>query len=305
MEESRRPKLRRALRYTLLYGGVFLVTFAATIYWTFPYALVTEKLVGEIERSAGVSLAMEDISPHWGLGLRARDVMIYKDGADAGGTGLKLDSVTVRLRLLSTVLTGPSVSFDLDGDLGRLRGTAQKARNDDVGIDLDIRTLSLGKVPGLAEALGVGLLGDVSGSVAVSFPQGRTEELSGVLDLRIAESGLGGGMIRGATVPPIEFGEIEPRIVAEVGTLRLDPTLVVSSDDLDAEVSGTLQLRGNIATSRADITLRFRPTDRFWEANQMLAGLARAMLSQAQQSDGFYAYSLSGAIGRPDFRPVR
>ncbi len=304
MEERKKSLTRRLIKSGALYGGVFFLAFAATVYWTFPYALVTQKLVSEIERSFGLNLEMSEISPHWVLGLKASDVVVVMGGRQGNERRLELDSVMVRIRPLQTILSGPSMALDLQGELGNLRGTANRTRSQEIGLDLNVDGISLGSIPGLADSLGVGLLGDISGNIAVSFPEDSMEKLSGVLDLRIDSSGIGGGMIRGATIPPIDLGRIEPRIVAEAGVLRIDPNLQVSSDDLDAEVMGTLQLRGNLPTSRAELTLRFRPTDRFWEANQMLAGLARAMLSSAQQGDGFYAYRLSGAIGRPNFRPA-
>jgi type II secretion system protein N len=305
MSDANVSTFRRVLRRVATYGSVFSAVFFLTVYWTFPYHLIAGRLVGEVERALGVKLEMQSLSPHWGLGLRAQDVVIVTSPADGEAMRIDIERFTARLKPIDSLLGGPSVAFDVRSEMGRLSGSAQRTRSQDVGLDVNLAGFSLGHVPGLAERLGVGLLGAVSGNVAVSLPEGRVEEISGVADLRIDEAGIGGGMISGATIPPIDLGDLTPRLVAEAGTLRFEPSLTVSSNDLDAEVSGTLQLRAAFATSRSDLVLRFRPTDAFWDANQMLAGLAQAMLRGAQQSDGFYAYRMSGAIGRPQFQPAR
>ncbi len=330
MSDEKKTTTRRFLRRTAIYGGVFLLSFAATVYWSFPYSSITNRMVGEVEQALGISLEMSSISPYRGLGIRARDVIAISGDEEGKEQRVVFDVVTARLRLLETLISGPSVAFDVRSELGRVRGRANQTRDAILGIDMEIEGLSLGRIPGLSESIGIGLIGEASGAVTMSMPSGRIEDLSGTFDVRIDGAGLGGGMVggsagsrsssartsrgapgsvmemlRGATVPPIDFGDIEPRIVAEAGSIRLEPPLEIASADLDAQVTGTLELRENISTSRADMTFRLRPTDRFWEENQMLAGLAQAIMRQAEQSDGFYAYHLHGALSRPTLRPAR
>ena len=197
------------------------------------------------------------------------------------------------------------MAFTARAPEGEVTGSVQQQKAGAVHLAAQVHDLALGKIPGLWDNLGVGFQGHVQGRVSGTMKQGNAQTLDGLMDLTVKGARFGGGMIHGFTVPGVALGDVHLQAVAEKGVLKVDPPLKIHSKDLDADLSGTVHLRRIALTSAADLTLRFKPTDTFWKANGQLAGLAQAVLQNARSRDGFYAYRISGVLGRPMILPKR
>lgn len=300
-------KTRRALRKAAGYGAIFSAAFTLTLYFTFPYELIADRALAEVEKKTGLDLEVAQLRPWWVVGLKADDVKVTRP-ARRGGEPLeiRLTSVAARLKPIDSLFGGPAVAFDVESEAGGVTGTYQQ--QDDgkrVHVEADVDGLEVGKLPGVWDKLGVGFQGRASGRVTATLPPGKVDELNGKADLTLAGAKFGGGMVKGFTVPAVDLGDVNLDVLVEKGKLRFEPPLKVESKDLNAEVEGTLDLRPILVTSKANLELRFKPTDAFWDANKKVAGLAQAVLNNAKGGDGWYGYRLGGLLGRPSFVPKR
>ena len=300
-------KTRRVLKKVAGYGAVFSVAFLLTVYWSFPYDLVADRVVSAVEQRTGLALQVQNLRPWWVLGLKADDVKITRP-ATRGGDPLevKLPSLAARLEPISSLFGGPAFAFAADMDGGEVTGTfQQRDGGKEMHVALDLDDVEVGKIPGLWDHLGMGMKGTASGEVDVTMPPGKPDALNGKATVALKGAKFGGGMLRGFTVPSMDLGDVNLDLTIDKGKVRFDPPLKVASKDLSAEVSGDIDLRPIFVTSRANLDVRFKPTDAFWAPKPKVARLAQAFLKNARGADGWYGYQLGGVLGRPSFQPKR
>jgi hypothetical protein len=92
-------------------------------------------------------------------------------------------------------------------------------------------------------------------------------------------------------------------VVVEKGVARLEKT-AARGGDIDADVDGSLSLRPLLSLSQADLHLRFRPADRWLDANAPIKGMM-GLIQNARQADGSYLFSFTGPLSRMQPRPGR
>ncbi len=307
--------MKTLLKKGLGYSAVFLLSFLVGLYASFPYELLAARLLSAAEERLGIRVDVQDLSPWWLIGLAAEGVDIEVPRRRGGDpVAIHLDRVLARLHPIDSMLSGPTVSVEAtDAALGTLEATVAVA-DEAVAVNLDRLALSIGKLPGLWDMLGVGFQGEAAGTASVTLPlrpagSARSgidlSKVAGYTDLRIEGAKFGGGMVKGFTLPPIDLGTVPLKLRIEKGTATTDGPLKIEGRDLQAEIDGKIVLRPIFLTSRVDLSLRFKPTEAFWEENKKLAGLAQALLNNAKRSDGWYGYRMTGQLGRPSFRPKR
>lgn len=306
MEKSG-SRVRSVLKAFFAYGGVFFVSFALTLYWSFPYELVAKKVFATIHQRSGLVVTTSSIRPYWLVGLQADGVTLKQPARRPGEPPLSvsLSSVTARLKPIDSLFGGLAIAFDATAPEGHVSGTVQEQKDKAVHVALDVHSLDVGKIPDLWDALGIGFTGNASGTFTATITPNHVEKTNGLADLTISKAKFGGGMIRGFTVPGVDLGDVHLQAAIEKGVVRLEPPLKIAGKDLDARVSGTLRLRPILVTSGMDLKVAFRPTERFWKANGTLASIGKSMLRGARQPDGYYGYRMTGVVGHPRFLPSR
>ncbi len=297
----------RWLKRILGYGLVFWAAFGVTLYYSFPYEVIGDRLLGEAEARFGAKVEVGALSPYWITGLSAETVTITFPAKRAGKDDLILpfDRVSARLKPLDSLLGAPTVAIILEANAGEISGDVSLLEDERINAILQVQRLTLGDLGGVWDKLGLGFAGTVTGDLNLTLPQTQPTALDGTANLQVAEAKFGGGMIKGFTVPGMDLGTFALELAAEKGKLEFAPPLEVKGKDLAAFISGTIDLRPVMSTSRGNLALRFKPTDAFWKDNATLAGIAKAMLEGSKDSEGYYAYDLTGPLGRPGFSPHR
>ncbi|MDF1562204.1 MAG: type II secretion system protein GspN [Deltaproteobacteria bacterium] len=299
----------RWLKKTLGYGLVFLLAFGVTLYYSFPYEVIGDRVLASAEEAIGARVEVDSLAPYWITGLSAESVTLTFPATKPGKEDfvLTLEQVRVRLKPLASLFGSPTaaVAIALGEGKGAIEGDVSLLDENRINAVLAIQSLALGELGSVWDKVGLGFAGNVSGELDLVLPQNLPTALDGGGRLEIAGAQFGGGMIKGFTVPGMDLGTFELNVTAEKGKLDFVPPLEIDGKDLAAEIAGSIELRPLLATSRGDLQLRFKPTDAFWKANATLAGLAKAMLEGAKDKDDYYAYDLSGPLGRPNFAPHR
>jgi len=283
------------------------LVFGLTVYLSFPYDLIGEKGVKLFESRTGAKLSFETLSPSFVTGLGASGVRLtLPPGANkAEGLSFDLGEVGVRVRLLSTMMGSPSVSFNLAGELAKLSGSVTQRGEEGFDATVQLEELDLGQLGSVWDSLGLAFSGKVSGGSTLTLPRDNPVAFSGDLHLSFSDAAFGGGMVKGFSVPSVSLGNFELGAAAAKGRLEFAPSLVIDSKDLGAEVTGSIDLKPVLATSFAKLELKFKLQEAFIKANSALASIATGMLASGKGSDAYYHYSLSGRVGRPTFLPIR
>jgi hypothetical protein len=89
----------------------------------------------------------------------------------------------------------------------------------------------------------------------------------------------------------------------EKGIARLEKTSA-RGGDIDADLDGNVSLRPLLSLSQAELHVRFRPSDKWLDANAMIKG-AIGLIQNARQGDGSYVFTFTGPLARMTPRPGR
>jgi hypothetical protein len=128
---------------------------------------------------------------------------------------------------------------------------------------------------------------------------------SGEVSFECVDATLGGGSMRipgaagpGLAVPKIRLGAVKGRLLVKDGVGTFEP-VGVKSPDLEAKLSGSVQLRDDLERSLYRLELRFRLSDDLKKrqpATALLATLLERVARGEQQQDGFSRVRLSGTL---------
>jgi len=168
--------------------------------------------------------------------------------------------------------------------------------------------------------LGIPLQGTLDGTVNLTKPEGKANKGSGSVSLEIKDAivGDGKGKLKGAlALPPINVGTITLTGDAKDGILKITK-LAAGGKDLDLQGEGRISMRELATESLCDAQVRFRVSDAYRAKNDItkslfgapgssappLLELADPRIKQSKRADGFYAWAMRGALGRPEFFPM-
>jgi type II secretion system protein N len=297
---AKHPVLRR-----LLLPLAALIAFGLFLVLTFPYDVLARRMEVEAQRS-GAELTIGSLGPSGITGVRARGVKLRLPATAGESTPeLRLDRADLSPDLLALILRRTSFGFALEGYGGRARGHLALSNDPRVpgvrSLRLDARDVDLHALP-LKELAGV----DASGKLQIKIDLPAllpVETANGSLSVALEVAGVAGGSVQGFPVPKTSLGRVEGGATVEKGLARVEKT-TARGGDIDAEVDGNVNLRPLLSLSQADLHVRFRPSDRWLNQNEMIKG-AMGLIQNARQADGSYLFSFSGPLARMTSRPGR
>jgi len=295
---ARHPLLRR-----LLLPAAGLIAFAIFLMLTFPYDTLAQRIEVEAQRG-GAQVTIGSLGPAFG-GVRARDVKVRlasAPGAEASPE-LHLDRLEVTPDLFALLLRRTSFGFSLTGYGGTAKGHLALSRDPRTpGLsslrvdarDIDLSTLPLKELGGVEASGKLQLKADLSSLIPA-------ETAGGAVTLVLDGGAITSGAVQGFPLPKTTLGRVDGAVAVEKGIARLEKTSV-RGGDIDADVEGTVSLRPLLSLSQADLHVRFRPSDRWLEANAMIKG-AMGLIQNARQGDGSYAFTFTGPLSHLTPRP--
>ena len=298
---NRHPTLRR-----WLWPAGAVLAFLLFLVLTFPYDVVARRIEMEAQ-SAGVEVRIGSAGAGGLASLAARDVRVRvlpASGAEAWPE-LRFERAVFSPDLLALILRRTSFGFSVAGYGGTARGHVALSNDPrlpgvssfriDAG-DLDLAALPLRELAGITASGKLRMKADLPALLPAEAARGN-------LSLTVDAGTLTGGAVSGFSLPRTALGQIESAVAVDKGVARVDKTSA-RGGDIDADLDGTVNLRPLLSLSQADLHLRFRPGDRWLDANASIKGML-GLIQNARQPDGSYAFTFTGPLSHLQPRPGR
>ena len=298
---------RHATLRKLLLPAAGVIAFGLFLLLTFPYDVLARRIEVEAQRS-GANLTIGRLGPAGLGGVRAHGVKLRFSPApgEEAMPELHFDRLEVSPDLFALILRRTSFGFALAGYGGTARGHLALSNDPkQPGLsalrldarDIDLATLPLKDLGGGVEASGkLQLKADLSQLVP-------PETAGGAVTLALDGGAISGGSVQGFPVPKTSLGRVDGSVAVEKGVARIEKTSA-RGGDIDADVDGSLSLRPLWTLSQADLHVRFRPSEKWLDANAMIKG-AMGLVQNARQGDGSYVFTFTGPLARMTPRPGR
>ena len=307
---------RRAWRYGA-YPAFGLAAFAASLYVTFPYDRLRDRLVHSLQSGREMEVSIGAVEPGWGGGLVLRDVAVrpVADDPDQAGAPLKIREAEVSFGLLAALFGSLEAEFSAELLRGELEGEIDR---DAEGTHVRLSTdgLTLDDFPWIPSAIGLPLLGKMRAQIDLTLPKDSFAQASGSIDLdcrgcalgdgkaKFKLAGAGGFLADGLTLPKLRIGDWKGRMMVEKGTAKIEG-FESKSPDGETGLEGEVGLRDPIAQSQMRAYFRFRLADQLKVADPKLDLLERGLSASGRRTDGFYGVRISGRLGAMRFLPSR
>lgn len=283
----------------LAYSAFSWAVFSISLYLTFPSDQVKERLVQAAQANAGIRLRVESVGLAFPPGLTLRDsYLVLREPdpeAQKGAVAIHLSRLTVRPSLLGLLTGKPALSFDARLWDGSLHG---KAGKNDEGSHVKLHAKGLDLSQSVLGAIGLQASGKVD-ELSLHAAGPRLREMTGELTIRGSDLVLEGGAVNEFELPRVALGTLEGKIAIGEGRAEIE-TFQAEGEDISATVEGSIRLADRLSLATLQTKLRFKPTEAFWQRNEMLR--AGASMALKQDSEGYHSIQLYGQLVRPRFR---
>jgi type II secretion system protein N len=281
------------------YAAFFFASFLVSLYLTFPFDTVKDKLLVAASKAAGAKITAKTLEPSWITGVVATGVKYEKPG----GAPIEIDELNARVALLPLLTGDLGVSASLPIAKGTV-GADVVTAGDEIDIDATIAGVELALVPGFADAVGLPVGGKVDASVKLHLDTKTPKNSAG--EINLAGSGieiLEGGKMSGFPIPPLAIGDLEWKVPIEEGVVKVTKQ-EVKGENVELELDGEVALVSPFDRSQLKLLVSFRPTPAFLKKEPILNALLNN-IARAKGTDGFYTYALNGSVKQPRFSPSR
>lgn len=322
---TRQRMILRWVGYPVFYLCA-LVLFAI---WTFPFDRVRHRVMAEFDRAqadaSGMRLEIDEMSWYWLSGVEAQGIRVITPppAPEAGAKPKRpeiyqIDDLHVRYSMLGALIGSSEVSFGLEAMDGAVDGSVTD--EDELRtVSIEFNQLGISGMPLLASAVGLPMTGFLTGKVELQLPEKKLAKGDGSIELEITDLAVGDGKAKirdTIALPKLNAGKLELVANAKSGYLNVEK-FSATGPDLELQSTGKMRLRDPFATSRADLSLKFKFTDRYKTKDDMTKGLfgdpgstvpglfdLDAKNKRAKQADGFYSWRITGAFAHLNFRPA-
>jgi type II secretion system protein N len=184
---------------------------------------------------------------------------------------------------------------------------------------IELRDVSPGQLPTIAETIGLPMKGTVNGEVHVSLPEEKAALAQGEVNLLIENLEIGDGKAKirdTIAIPTVQVGTLEIEATITNGQLKIEK-LAANGSDLELEGEGKIRLRDKIQQSGVEILVRFGFTDKyrsksdltkaiFGDPKSSVPGLfdMDPTMKRAKQADGSYNFNVTGSFDRLRYTPT-
>ena len=310
--------LPKAILYSAWFGGCFTLA----LLFTFPLDGLAPLVVTEAEKVLGKGkqgphgtdpeVTVESLRVS-GLGIKATRLHVrFGNREPEPGPEIDIDSLWVSASLMSFL--SPTKTLQLQASLYSGDVDAEVSIDDKqnvVDVDIDVDGVDLAKVPAFIAKLGVAVEGKISADIDIDMGKVPEKEATGHIEFDVKGLGLGAGNLTAVTggwqiAEAIKLGNLKGRVPVNQGVGTLELLKLEGVTEVEAEVFGTLNLRGRPLLSRLDADGWVRPLPAFLEKNPKVKSLIEIgeklqlpgapQLSKAKDEEGHYHFSIKGAV---------
>lgn len=247
-----------------------------------------------------------------GLGVKAKRVQIqFANTEPEPGPTIDLDALRVSASLASIVSSTKTLQLDAELYQGDLSADVSfDEKQNIVAADIEVDGVELGRIGAIIAGLGAPVGGRLTADIDVVMGAAPEKEAKGTIDLRIANLSVGPGNLK--QIPggfelaePIALGTLVIKAPLEKGQATIDGRFEGAAD-VEAELFGTLAVRGKLPASRLDVDGWFRPTAAFLDKNPKIKSALELgekltlpgapSLSKAKDGEGRYHFEARGAL---------
>jgi type II secretion system protein N len=302
------------------YGAFYLLVFVLSVYWTFPYETLRDRVVAEFAKSQGNSsqstkLTIDRLEPYWFSGVHIQGAQIIIPGEPTltgpppAPTVLEIEEGTARLSMWSKLFGTTNVNFSGKVLGGEIEGSFTD-KPTERHIKVEIKDVLVGQIKKLSDTLNAPLFGSIRGSIDLTFPEKKMSLMEGKIDLDISDFAIGDGkakLMDKLAMPKISLGEFAFHAEAEKGTLKINK-FGATGKDLDVIGDGKIGFRDRFQESRTEMFLRFKFSQKYTQKSDITKGLFALMdldpkVRSAKRPDGFYGWKLTGLVTNPRTDP--
>lgn len=266
--------------------GISLVLLGALTILFVPAGEIRGVIVRGLEQE-GIVLQAEEFGKAFPLGITVRNALV----SDARGLLLKLDSATVRLKIVP-LLVG-RVSLETTGRVGE--GTVSASLQPRTSsISFHAEDVRLQDIPLLHVATGADLRGELSLDGAFA---GKGTALQGDMRMEIRRAELSGIKVSGMPLPDASYETIRGmlRVSGGMGTLE---SLTFKGDGIYIRLKGTVSLSGPLESAPLNATIELMPKPDFLEKQKLVF----LVLAKYLKSPGSYRIPVTGTLSKPVVR---
>jgi type II secretion system protein N len=321
------PRLRKVGRWAG-YPLFYLLCLVIFFYVTFPFTRLKQRIVTEFNaaqaKASGMRLEIDELSWYWITGIEAEGVRLISppppapDGKLAKPEVYEIQHAHVRMSFWSALIGNRHVSFGIEAGGGEVSGSVADDGPDRT-VSLSFQGLGVSGLPFVAGAVGLPMTGSLTGTVELALPEQKLSKGNGTVELAISELAVGDGKAKirdTIALPRLEAGKLELSAKVKDGNVKVDK-FTAQGPDLELGSDGRIRLRDPFGTSRAELTLRFKFSDRykaksditkrlFGEPGSNVPGAfdLDPKIRAAKEPDGFYGWRVYGPLARLDFQPA-
>lgn len=327
------PKLNlRKLEYLKWAGYVlaYVLAFVLFAYVSFPYERLRQYVISTYNQSqpapADNRLEIDSLTWSWRFpGVVAEGVRLVLDSPPVSDSEkppppqyLEAEEVFVSASALALLTGAREASFGANALDGKVEGWA---RDSEAGrhVEIQLDGVNPGKIPQLANTIGLPLAGRLSGHASLEVPEGNVTKAEGTVDLAAEDLVLGDGKAKiqnTIALPELHVGTFNLKAQITAGRLKIDEC-TAQGRDLDLALTGSVRLRPKVEASVADLELKFSFAEKYRNQSDMtkalfgqpdskIPGLFDTATSShlSKQEDGSYAARLTGALAIMRPRPL-
>jgi type II secretion system protein N len=329
--------LKRSWTRWLGYPAFFGAAFWLCLYATFPNDALRDRIAAEARQRLGTEVQIGSVRLAGISGVTLRDVSWVADDAAASAAPaaaapagenekaedekaegeaapadakpatpahdgrVVLDKVTAKAKLFSLLAGNQAFTLDIDAWGGNLSGVYE-AGEENLTVRAKLTGVDLARSP-LRALAGVDLAGKLSDvDLEITADGDDLTKANGSVTLKGEELQLQGGEVQGFELPAMALGTLDGAITVNNGKATFEK-FELKGQDLQAEIDGYVRLSSRLKFSTLSGKLRLKPSDAWWNKNEMLKGMANLALPEGK--DGWRTVGLYGQLAKPNFRPQR
>lgn len=326
----RQRLLVKGAAYTLLGIASFLVALS----FVFPYDRVKGKLIEVLGEKYDVTVG--DV----GRGLLPGQV-VFEDVVlrtrptkpDEKSKEIVIDRLEIDLgldyNLIGAIRQKVDIGFEVEMGGGEIEGEIEASRSL-VAAHFETDALPLGNLPGVADAVGLPMTGDLDAAFEIRLPGGKWKDAEGRIEIDCDDCIVGDGVskmtlssqkrsttgrlrratpgwgdeARSITVPRLSLGETSILVEISKGTGEIK-TFSAESKDGWLKIGGKIEFKDPFASSLFPGCMQFKLSDELKKREPNFGNIEFGISEKLRQADGSYAIPTRGKLTELRWDPKR
>ncbi len=241
------------------YVAFSLFCFLLFFYWTFPFDAVKDRVLTAASQKTGAKITAASLEPHWITGFIAKELSILPRNKEEP---IKLEELIVRAHVFQFLRGNRAASVRAPVAKGVVDASFVQH---ETGVTLEgiVEEVELALIPGLKDAIGLSLGGELSIKADVDWNKKVPKESKGVLFLKAKGlESLKGGKVGMFPIPDLAIGDLDWELPLEEGKLKFNKQ-TLKGENLELILDGDIQLSNPVERSRLNLVFSFKPTEKY------------------------------------------